>query len=118
MIVKIFVDRHNIRYFHEESSIDSSVHLAATHYFVFASFLQLIALLLFAIIESEKGHIACASVYLILAFIIQIIINRIEPKVSRIEVEEEEEGNLEKLQNLCYYPPEAEYESDNSEQED
>ena len=70
MIVKIFVDRHNIRYFHEESSIDSSVHLAATHYFVFASFLQLIALLLFAIIESEKGHIACASVYLILALYI------------------------------------------------
>ena len=116
MIVKFFVDRHNIRYFHEESSIDSSVHLAATHYFVFASFLQLVALLLFAIIESEKGHIACASVYLILAFIIPIIIDRIEPKVSRIEVEEE--GNLEKLQNLCYYPPEAEYESDSSEQED
>merc|ERR1719510_321775 len=105
MIVKFFVDRHNIMYFHEESSIDSSVHLAATHYFVFA------------IIESEKGHIACASVYLILAFIIPIIIDRIEPKVSWIEVEEEEEGNLEKLQNLCYYPPEAEFESDSSEQE-
>ena len=112
MIVKTFVDGHNIDYFHEESSIDLSVHLAATHYFVFSSILQLVVLLLFAVIEGVKGHIACTSIFLILAIIIQIILARNKPKESPIE--DEEVGIQEKLQNLKY-PPE---EWDSSDQEE